>query len=125
MTPYKYIRLIAFMALPFAIACNKKFLEVTPQGQVTEDQALKDPNAATELVGGVYNTLYFGGFDKNTVGFEWVMVTDVASDDGDKGSTSSDFDINGAGDIDNFKANANNGIFNNLWLGYYTGIARA
>jgi len=121
----KYIKLLFIAALPFLGGCAKKFLEIPPQGQLTSDQALKDPNAAAELVGGVYNSLYFGGFDKNTVGFEWVMATDVASDDGDKGSTSGDFDINGAGDIDNFRSNANNGIFNNLWLGYYTGIARA
>jgi hypothetical protein len=125
MTTFKYIKLIFLFAIPVLTGCSKKFLEVTPQGQLTQDQALQDPNAASELVGGVYNTLYFGGFDKNTVGFEWVMVTDVASDDGDKGSTSSDFDVNGAGDIDNFRSDANNGIFNNLWLGYYTGIARA
>ncbi len=125
MTPIKYIKLIFFAALPFLPACSKKFLEIQPQGQVSEEDALKDPNAANQLVDGVYSTLYQGGFDKTTVGFEWAMIGDVASDDADKGSTSGDFDINGAGDIDNFVANANNGIFNNIWLGDYTGIAKA
>jgi hypothetical protein len=125
MEKFKYIKMAALAAVIFISGCSKKFLEIQPQGQLSEEQALQDPNAASQLVTGVYNTLYYGGFDKNTVGFEWVMATDVASDDGDKGSTPSDFDQNGAGDIDNFVANANNGIFNNFWLGYYTGIAKA
>ena len=48
-------------------SCKKSFLEVDPQGQTTEVLALTDPDAAAKLVGGVYNTLYFGGFGKNTV----------------------------------------------------------
>jgi hypothetical protein len=100
-------------------------LEIQPQGQLTATQALQDPNAADQLVGGVYNTLYFGGFGNTTVGFEWVILNDVASDDADKGSTPSDFDAGGAGDIDNFKTTPNNGILNNIWNGHYLGIARA
>ena len=88
-----------------------------------ELQALKDPEAADKLVGGVYNTLYFGGFDITTVGFLWVMANDVASDDADKGSTPSDFGP--AGEIDNFTHTPNNFLFNNIWNGHYAGIARA
>ncbi len=104
-------------------ACSKDFLEVDPQGQLTEVQALSDPDAAEKLVGGVYQTLYFGGFGNTTVGFLMVMATDVASDDGDKGSTPADFAP--AGEIDNFTVNSNNFILNNLWNGHYAAIARA
>ncbi len=103
--------------------CSKSFLEVQPQGQLTEEQVLVDPHAATNLVTGVYNSLYFGSFDPTTVGFQYYMAVDVASDDSDKGSTSTDFAP--AQDIDNFTTNANNSIINNLWQGYYRGIARA
>jgi starch-binding outer membrane protein, SusD/RagB family len=103
--------------------CKKKFLEVLPQGQITEEQALIDPAAAEKLVGGVYNTLYFGDFGNTTVGFLWVMATDVASDDGDKGSFPADFGP--AAEIDNFTFNANNFIFNNIWVGHYLAIGRA
>lgn len=96
-----------------------------PQGQLTEELALKDPQAADKLVGGVYNTLYFGGFGNNTVGFLWVMANDVASDDSDKGSSPGDFNAGGAGDIDNFVHNGNNFIFNNIWTGHYSAITRA
>ena len=102
--------------------CSKDFLEVDPQGQLTEIQALSDPGAAEKLVGGAYNTLYLGGFGNTTVGFLFTIATDVASDDSDKGSTPSDFPP--AGEIDNFTTNPNNFIFNNLWNGHYSAIAR-
>ncbi len=123
----KYIKVVLLAALPLLIitGCSKSFLEIQPQGQLTATQALQDPNAADQLVGGVYNTLYFGGFGNTTVGFEWVILNDVASDDADKGSTPSDFNVGGAGDIDNFKTDPNNGILNNIWNGHYLGIARA
>lgn len=103
--------------------CKRSFLEIPPQGQLTEEQALIDPGAAEKLVGGVYNTLYFGDFGNTTVGFLWVIATDVASDDGDKGSFPADFGP--AAEIDNFTSNANNFIFNNIWLGHYEAIVRA
>ncbi len=122
MTKYKLI-LLAAMPLLAMIGCKKDFLEVDPQGQLTEVQALSDPDAASRVVGGVYNSLYFGGFDATTVGFLWVIALDVASDDGDKGSTPSDFGP--AGEIDNFTYTPNNFIFNNIWRGHYIAIARA
>ena len=110
------IKTLAYAGLPLAllISCNKDFLEVKPQGETTEVLALTDPEAAAKLVGGVYNTLYFGGFGNTTVGFLWVLANDLASDDADKGSTPGDFGP--AGDIDNFTHNANNFIFNNIFL---------
>lgn len=123
----KYIKIALLSTLPILAltSCSKTFLEIDPQGQLTETQALQDPNAANQVVAGVYNTLYLGGFGNTTVGFEWEILNDVASDDGDKGSTASDFNVNGAGDIDNFTANPTNGIFNNIWNGHYLGISRA
>lgn len=122
---YIKVNLLVAVLLLAAGGCKKKFLEIAPQGQLTETQALQDPNAANQLVGGVYNTLYLGGFGNNTFGLEWVLLNDVASDDADKGSTPSDFNKNGAGDIDNFTADSHNDIFNNVWNGHYVGIARA
>ncbi|NRF41595.1 RagB/SusD family nutrient uptake outer membrane protein [Pedobacter foliorum] len=114
---------IIFIALVVISGCKKSFLDVEPQGNLTEEQALKDPDAAEKMVGGVYNTLYMGGFDPTTFGFLFVLATDVASDDGDKGSTPSDF--GSAGEIDNFTFTPSNFIFDNIWRGHYTGIARA
>ncbi len=124
---HKQVKFIpaALLFLTLAGGCSKGFLEVAPQARVTEVLALSDPSAASLLVGGVYNTLYLGGFGNTTVGFEWAITADVASDDGDKGSSPTDFGVGGLGDIDNFTANANNSIFNNLWNGHFSGIVSA
>lgn len=107
----------------FLGSCSKNFLEVDPQGQTTEVLALTDPEAASKLVGGVYNTLYLGDFGKTTVGFLWVLTNDVASDDGDKGSFSGDFSP--LGEIDNFTHTSTNFIFDNIWSGHFSGIVAA
>lgn len=121
------IKKISFILLPAILfaSCKKSFLDVDPQGQTTEVLALTDPAAAAKLVGGVYNTLYFGGFDKTTVGFLWALTNDVASDDADKGSTPGDFNSGGLGDIDNFVHTPNNFIFNNIWSGHFNAIISA
>src|SRR5690349_15234 len=110
----QYLRISLLFLVPMlvSVGCGKKFLEIAPQGQLTELQALSDPDAANKLVGGAYNTLYYGGFDATTVGFLWVLVTDVASDDADKGSTPTDFpDINA---VDNFTHTPGSFVFNNI-----------
>jgi len=113
------------LAVLVLAGCSKNFLEVPPQGQTTEVLALTDPEAAGKLVGGVYNTLYFGGFDKTTVGFLWQLTNDIASDDADKGSTPGDFNSGGMGDIDNFIHTPGSFIFNNIWSGHFNGIISA
>ncbi len=113
----------ALTVLLFSAGCKKSFLDVPAQGQIDEAAVLRDPNAAQNLVTGVYNSLYLGGFGSTTVGFLYYMTVDVASDDADKGSTPGDFSP--AGEIDNFTETPNNFIFDNLWKGYYEGINRA
>ena len=122
---YKFLKISFAAVLIIAVSCKKSFLEVPPQGDLTEDLALKDPEAADKMVVGVYNTLYFGGFGKTTVGFLWHVTLDIASDDGDKGSTPGDNNVNGVGDIDNFLHTPNNPHFNNIWLGHYSAITTA
>lgn len=101
-------------------ACKKDFLQVAPQGQLTEDQALIDPSAADKLVTGAYNTLYRQG----TLGLKFVIIADVTSDDADKGSVAGDNGFDGIF-LDAFTHTANTGIFNDVWKDYYFGIAAA
>lgn len=117
------ISALTIIAITLLFSCKRDFLEVVPQGQTTEVLALTDPDAASKLVGGVYNTLYLGGFGRTTVGFLWVLVNDVASDDADKGSTPGDFAP--IGDVDNFTHTPTNFIFDNIWSGHYSGIVAA
>ncbi len=122
---YKVVfSIVVLSAMIATFGCSKKFLDINPQGQLTEEQVLVDPNAARNLVTGVYNTLYLGGFGPTTVGFLYVLATELASDDGDKGSTPSDGQVD-FGSIDDFTVNANDFVFNNLWQGYYQGISKA
>ncbi len=119
----KYIITSLIIGSVVASGCNKDFLDVDPQGQTTEVLALTDASAANKLIGGVYNTLYLGGFGSTTVGFLWAVSLDVASDDADKGSTPGDFSP--LGEIDNFTHTPNNFIFNNIWSGNFSGIVAA
>src|ERR1035437_9218309 len=107
-------------------SCKKSFLDVELQGQISEDQALRDPNIARELVTATYNQLYQGGFGDNVLGIIYSMATDVASDDADKGSTPSDQAPQAVG-FDNFTSdlNSNNFYVDRLWAGYYNGISTA
>ncbi len=109
-----------FSLLLLAAGCNKKFLDVPAQGQIDEAAVLQDPDAADNLVTGVYNSLYFGDFGPTTVGFIYCIVLDEASDDADPGSVVGD---NSNGEkIANFTATSNVSFFDNLWRGHYGGI---
>ncbi|WP_083320720.1 RagB/SusD family nutrient uptake outer membrane protein [Hymenobacter glacialis] len=112
----------AALALSLAMVSGcKDFLDVAPQGQLSSETI--DPATAQKLVDGVYNSLYLGGFGPDTHGLQFVILTDIASDDSDKGSSPNDY-----GDalrVDNFTLNSSNSNVNNVWNGYYQGISRA
>ncbi|MGY2132080.1 RagB/SusD family nutrient uptake outer membrane protein [Hymenobacter sp. HD11105] len=114
----------AALALTLAIVSGcKDFLDVAPQGQLSEDAIRTDPAAAQKLVDGVYNVMYLGGFGPDVHGLQHVIMTDIASDDSDKGSTPADY--GDALTIDNFTLTAANGTPNNAWNGYFQAVARA
>lgn len=107
----------------FGESCKKSFLDVSAQGQIDEAAVLTDPSAAQNLVTGVYNSLYLGGFGANTLGFLYYVTVEEASDDADPGSVPGD---NAVGErIDNFTETPNDFFFDNLWRGYYSGINQA
>ena len=105
--------------------CKKSFLNVPIQGQGT---AATDPNVALEEVTGAYNALItpdptqgeFGEYDIH--GIYFITVTNIMSDDADKGSYAGDQAL--AADIDNFQITSDNTYVWALWRGYYAGISR-
>jgi len=101
----------------------KNYLDVNPQGQITQAQIAIDPVAAQSLVTGIYNVFYIGGFSPDIDSFQFVIMTDIASDDGDKGSSPTDY--GDALQIDNLQTPATNGVVNNVYTGHYQGIVRA
>jgi len=115
--------LICIFAVNFA--CKKSFLEVPIQGQGTPST---DPQVALNNVTGAYNALItpdptqseFGSYDIH--GIYFITVTNIMSDDADKGSYPGDQPL--AADIDNFTVNSDNTYVAGLWRGYYAGISR-
>lgn len=117
----KLIRFSLFIALSGAglTACNE-FLDTPPQGQIGEAAVRSDPTAAQSLVTGVYNSLW----EENMHGFSFVGMTNIASDDGDKGSSPAD-GANSFGTFDNLNPTPNVGNINDLWSAYFRSIAKA
>ena len=114
----------AALALSLALVSGcKDYLNVPPQGQLGEDAIRTDPAAGQKLVDGVYNSMYQGGFGPDVHGLQFVILTDIASDDSDKGSSPNDY--GDALNVDNFTLTPTNGNVNNVWTGYYAAISRA
>ncbi|WP_341842955.1 RagB/SusD family nutrient uptake outer membrane protein [Chitinophaga caseinilytica] len=103
-------------------ACGKSFLDIPPQGRVTEEEIRSNPTAAVDLVNGVYNVMWLGGFGPDIHGLQFITLTSISSDDADKGSTPQDYEP--ALQIDNFTFTPTNPIIQNYWTGLYQGIAR-
>lgn len=124
--PIFKISLFAFFSMLLFTSCKKDFLNVLPQGQITESSIANDPNIARNLVTGVYNQLYQGGFGNDVHGIIFCMAADVASDDADKGSTVDDQAPQATG-FDNFTSdlNSTNYYVDRLWNGHYQGISTA
>lgn len=109
----------ALVLLLAAPGCRKDFLERQPLGQLTYDTFFETEEQAVEAVNAVYHQ--FRSFD--CVGLNYIGVTDIISDDSDKGSTPNDAPP--LLDVDNFTFDANNNNFLAVWTGYYRAIARA
>lgn len=110
---------LGFVLSATLIACNN-YLDVKPQGQIDEEASISDPEAAQNLVTGIYNNLWLG----NIHGFPFIGVTNIASDDADKGSNPDDAAAT-QGALDNLTMDPNTSSLNDIWSGYYQAIARA
>lgn len=100
-------------------ACDD-FLDTPPQGQIGEEAVRNDPTAAQSLVTGIYNSMWNGGMH----GFDYVGMTNIASDDADKGSSPAD-GANSFGTLDNLNPTPGVGNLDNAWATYFRAIARA
>jgi hypothetical protein len=117
--------LVLFCFSWIMVGCSKKFLTVPIQGQGTPST---DPQVALDEVTGAYNALItpdptqseFGAYDIH--GIYFITVTNIMSDDADKGSYPADQPA--AADIDNFTLTSDNVYVEGLWRGYYAGISR-
>lgn len=122
MKKLNYIPFVLIGSLVIYAACGKSFLDIPPQGRVTEDEIRTNPTASIDLVNGVYNVMWLGGFGPDVHGLQFITLTSISSDDADKGSTPQDYEP--ALQIDNFTFTATNPIVQNYWTGLYQAIAR-
>ena len=112
--------ILLFLITFLFVSCTKSFLEVPVQGGAT---TASDPDLAMKLVTGSYHSLLQGDSwgSGDVHGFAFVTVTDIASDDADKGSSADDQKVP-VGDIDDFNLTATNKFAETLWSGHYNAI---
>jgi hypothetical protein len=118
----KSISLLTLYLL-LTISCSDSFLDVPVQGGVSTST---DPELAEKLVTGVYHSLMQGdSWGKGDVhAFAFVSVTNIMSDDADKGSYPGD-QLVVVGDLDNFMTSSTNVFVASLWGGHYNSIGAA
>jgi hypothetical protein len=109
--------LFMVFSLAFLNACTD-FLTEDLKGEFSTDTFYKNDKQALQAVNGVYHAIAFTRFDNAL----WV-IGDIASEDAVKGGNPGDqAEITY---IDEFTADANNGILSNYWIYIYEAIARA
>lgn len=113
----KWIPLAA--ALFLASACEKDFLERAPKGQLTFDTYFETSDHAVWATNAVYQN--FRSWEM--CAFPWIGITDIISDDADKGSTPNDALY--VLELDDFTFDATNQAFSGAWAGHYRTIFRA
>ncbi len=94
-------------------------LDRTPQGEYTLDNFFQSEDQAVQSVNAAYNQLR----QWETHVFSYIGLTDIVSDDSDKGSFAADgFFLQ---EIDDFTFTATNNAPSSVWSGYYTGVFRS
>ena len=99
--------------------CSKEFLDKKPLGQLTTQNFFQTEEHAIWATNAVYNILR----DFRTHVFAYLGMTDIVSDDADKGSLVTD--ANFLRDLDDFTYDAGNLSLSDTWAGYYRAIYRA
>lgn len=109
-----------FILIIILSSCSESFLDIPIQGGAT---TASDPDLAQKLVTGAYHSLLQGDSwgTGDVHGFAFISVTNIASDDADKGSTPDDQKVP-VGDIDDFTLTATNKFAETLWSGHYNAI---
>lgn len=107
------------MVMVLAASCKPEFTDRKPKGQLTFDTYFETEDHAVWATNAVYQN--FRSWEM--CAFPWIGITDIISDDSDKGSTEND----GLPllQIDNFTFDATNEMFSLSWKGHYHTIFRA
>src|SRR4029079_10624298 len=116
----RFVYITVILLSGMAISCSKSFLDIPVQGGVTTSS---DPTLAQKLVTGVYHSLMQGDSWGNgdVHGFAFLSVTNIMSDDADKGSYSGGQE-SVVTPIDDFTLTSTNTFALSLWSGHYNSI---
>jgi len=113
------VNLLVVFVLMLSPGCKDSFLDKKPLGQLTSGNFFETEDHAVWATNAVYEQLR--NWDVSV--FSYIGLTDIISDDADKGSTPSD--ANFLLEIDNFTFDAANIAMGSVWRGYFQGIYRA
>lgn len=115
----RYIILSTFCFLLLSVGCGDEFLEKAPLGKLTAENFFETEQHAVLATDAVYEHLR----DWLVHVFSFIGMTDIISDDSDKGS----FPNDGAFllELDDFSFTSSNIAPAGVWEGYYQGIFRA
>ncbi|MEO0790409.1 MAG: RagB/SusD family nutrient uptake outer membrane protein [Bacteroidota bacterium] len=110
--------LFALLTLGLTQSCTD-VLDRTPQGEFTLDNFFQTEEQAVQSVNAIYNQLR--NWEVHV--FSFIGMTDIISDDSEKGSTPGDAPF--LGELNDFTHTSTNIAPAGVWSGYYDGIFRA
>ncbi|MCJ8166765.1 RagB/SusD family nutrient uptake outer membrane protein [Pontibacter sp. E15-1] len=117
---YKSKRKITMLGCVLALgglySCKEDFLDVDPQGQPRGEDFFVTQEHALQSVNAIYGNLR----EWKLAAFANLAVTNIASDNADKGSDPGDATF--MNDFDNFTFTPTQFILNDYWTGQYQGI---
>lgn len=108
-----------FLFVFFLFGCSDDFLDKEPLGQLSSESFFTTTEHAIQATNATYSQLR--SFDVHVFGF--IGMTDIASDDADKGSTPGD--NSDQIELDNLTFGPGNGLIRGVWQGYFQGVYRA
>ncbi|MEO6760722.1 MAG: RagB/SusD family nutrient uptake outer membrane protein, partial [Saprospiraceae bacterium] len=111
--------LTSVVVLLAVAGCQKDFLDRKPQGDLTYDTFFENADQAVLATNAVYQVYR----EFNTIALPYIGLTDIISDDADKGSTPTDGYY--LVEVDDLSFNATNIAMSAVWKSRFVDIARA
>lgn len=115
----KFASFASVLALT-SVSCKKNFLDEPPRVQTVKDYFSTTNQAAREMVNAIYNKLYAW----ETHSFSWMGMTEIASDNSEKGSDPGDTGAD-KDQLDGYFFSPTSISFGEVWNSNFEGIARA
>jgi hypothetical protein len=114
-----YFKFFFPVVILLLISCGDDFLDKKPLGKLTTANFFETEDHAILATNALYE--HMRSWEVHV--FSYIGMTDIVSDDADKGSFANDAAF--LGEIDDFTFNASNLAPLTVWQGYYQGIFRA